>query len=203
MPKCWPPARWSRPARLQNKRLPAGSEVLKAIVAGAGAAGGIAVMVGYASATGTLLWMVPFATSIILVMAAPDSPQAQPRNVIGGHVVSAIAGFVVLALAGQGSWQAVPAVGLAVFAMVLTRTLHPPAGINGVIVATAAPPIAFVLVPVLSGACLLTALAIVYHRSTRPGSWPLWWWTPPVPAMPDISGHAASKKAPANVGNPP
>ena len=64
--------------------------------------------------------VVPFVTSIILVLAAPGSPQAQPRNILGGHIISAVAGIVVLLLLGSTGWFAAIAVGLAVGAMVAT-----------------------------------------------------------------------------------
>ena len=43
---------------------------------------------------------VPFATSIVLVSGSPEAAPAQPRALVGGHVLSALVGLVVLYFAG-------------------------------------------------------------------------------------------------------
>lgn len=147
-----------------------------ALIAGVGAGLAAAVMIFYATTSATPLWLVPFATSIVLVLAAPDSPQAQPRNVLGGHVISCLAGYAVLWPLGSSPALGALALGLSVAAMVLTRTLHPPAGVNGLLVVTSHLPLMFMLVPVAAGAVLLVLFAVLYHRATRPAPWPAAWW---------------------------
>jgi CBS-domain-containing membrane protein len=143
----------------------------KAAVAGLGGGLGIAVMSWLCQATGQPLFAVPFATSIVLVMSAPDSLQAQPRNIVGGHLLSAISGFIALWLLGSAPWAAAPAVGLGVALMVLTHTLHPPASINGVLIVMLAPPLTYLASPVLAGALILAGFAWAYHRATGQ-AWP-------------------------------
>lgn len=150
----------------------------RAAIAGVGGVVGIAMMVALAQVSGVPLSAVPFATSIVLVMSAPDSPQAQPRNIVGGHVISAACGFAVLWSFGSAPLLAAPAVGLAIAVMVMTRTLHPPAGINGLLIVTQAPGWTFLFVPVLAGALILVALAWAYTRATRPEPWPQSWVEP-------------------------
>jgi CBS-domain-containing membrane protein len=71
-----------------------------------------------------------------VVFALPNSLTAQPRNVIGGHIVGLVCGFLgywllshlpdsdfFIAEAGLHAF----AVGLAIFIMVITNTEHPPA----------------------------------------------------------------------------
>ncbi|HEY8580470.1 MAG TPA: HPP family protein, partial [Beijerinckiaceae bacterium] len=113
-----------------------------------GGALGIALMIGLADAAHLPLTLAPFTTSIVLVMAAPRSPYARPRNVFFGHLISALAGLFVVAVAGDSAWLAAPAVGLAIAAMQATDTMHPPAGINALIMATAHPGLGFVVAPV-------------------------------------------------------
>lgn len=141
--------------------------------------GGLAIsaMVGLAAWSGMPLEAVPFTTSIVLVMAAPQSPQAQPRNILGGHILSALAGLGVWTLFGTNPWTAGIAVALAIAAMQVTRTLHPPAGINALLFVTMKLTWAFVLVPVTLGALLLVGFAFLYHRFTL-SPWPRSWWTP-------------------------
>jgi CBS-domain-containing membrane protein len=102
-------------------------------------------------------------------MAALESKQARPRNIVGGHILSTLSGLGVLVLFGDNPWFAALAVGLSIAAMQLTDTLHPPAGINALLMVTANVSWKFVLVPVTAGALLLVAFAYLYHRFTWPG----------------------------------
>ena len=130
-----------------------------------GAGLGIALMVALADAAGLPYGAVPFVTSIVLVLAAPMSDPAQPRNILAGHILSG--------LAGPSGWSAALAVGLAAGAMTATRTLHPPAGINAFMIVTQHQPWTVMLSPIATGAAILTAYAWLYHRLTRPGAWPV------------------------------
>lgn len=148
------------------------------------AAGAIAGL-GAAIAIGGMEWLsvelhyplavIPFATSIVLVIGAPDAVPAQPRALIGGHLVSTVVGLMVLHAAGPHPWAAAAAVGLAVLAMFLTRTLHPPAGIDPLLVVSADLPWTFLVAPVLAGALLLTAFALAWHRWVWRRPWPERW----------------------------
>merc|ERR1711879_768933 len=65
----------------------------------------------------------------VLVYAAPAVPFAQPRSVIGGHLISAFVGVTTSSLLGSQMWLAVPvATSAAIMGMMVTRTVHPPAG---------------------------------------------------------------------------
>lgn len=107
--------------------------------------------------------LVPFATSVVNVIALPDALPGQPRALIGGHLISALTGLGMLSLFGSSALTAALAVGLAIVAMHLTRTMHPPAGINPLIIVTASLPWSFLFVPVLAGTLILTGLAFVWH----------------------------------------
>ncbi len=145
----------------------------RVVVPAVGGTIGIAGMVLLDRLTQVPLMMVPFATSIVLVMATPLSLFARPKNIIGGHLLSAAAGFAVLWLLGSSPWFAAPAVGLAIALMLMTDTLHPPAGINPFLIVTLAPTWHFFFVPVALGAVLLVLIAWVYHKVTQPGVYPM------------------------------
>jgi CBS-domain-containing membrane protein len=98
---------------------------------------------------------IPFATSIALVIGSPDAEPAQP--LVGGHVVATLVGLAKVKLTGPSVWAAAAAVGLAIVAMYLTDTFHPPAGIAPLLVVPNGLPWSFLLAPVLAGALLLTA----------------------------------------------
>lgn len=72
--------------------------------------------------------------SAVLVYGAPRSPLAQPRNLVGGHVLSAAVGVATWKLLQQDPWlaQAV-AVSTAIALMHATKTLHPPGGATALI----------------------------------------------------------------------
>jgi CBS-domain-containing membrane protein len=153
-----------------------GQIALAGAVAGLGAAIAIGVMEWFSVNGHFPLAIIPFATSIVLVIGSPDAEPAQPRALIGGHVVSTLVGLAVLKLTGPGALAAAAGVGLAVLAMYLTGTFHPPAGINPLLVISSNLPWTFLFAPVLAGALLLTAFALVWHRGTRRASWPRRWW---------------------------
>jgi CBS-domain-containing membrane protein len=144
----------------------------------AGAAGG-AVAIGameYFAARKTIpLMAVPFATSIVLVLGSPEVDAAQPRALIGGHMVSTVVGLLVLWVAGPSPWAAALAVGLAMVAMHATRTFHPPAGIDPLLVVVNAMPWSFLVVPVAAGALALALFAYVWHLAVRRFDWPTRW----------------------------
>lgn len=145
----------------------------------AGAAGGgaaIVLMQLISSRVHIPLMFVPFATSIVLVMGSPDMEPSQPRALVGGHLVATLVGLVVVKLAGPSPWAAASAVGVAMAVMHGTRTFHPPAGIDPLIVVVYDKSWDFFLAPVAVGVCLLATFAFVWHNLFRRGAWPRRWW---------------------------
>ena len=145
----------------------------------AGAAGGavaIGLMEAFATRAAFPVMSIPFATSIVLVMGSPEIEAAQPRALIGGHLLSALVGLLVVKIAGPAPWAAALAVGLAMLAMHLTRTFHPPAGIDPLLIVISDMPWSFLAVPVAAGAVLLALFAYCWHRTTGRNSWPSRWW---------------------------
>ena len=153
--------------------------VVAGAVAGLGGAIAIGVMELFSFAAHYPLAVIPFATSIVLVIGSPDVEPAQPRALIGGHLLSALAGLAVLKLTGPQAWAAAAAaaaaVGLSILAMYVTGTFHPPAGINPLLVVSGNLPSTFLLAPVLAGAVLLTAFSYLWHRAVRRQPWPRRW----------------------------
>ena len=150
----------------------------------AGAAGGaiaIASMEAFSARTAFPLVAIPFATSIVLVLGSPKIESAQPRALIGGHLVSTLSGLLILQLCGPAPWAAALAVGLAMLAMHLTGTFHPPAGIDPLVVVVNDLSWSFLLAPVGVGALLLALFAFCWHNliargASRADTWPVQWW---------------------------
>jgi CBS-domain-containing membrane protein len=150
--------------------------ILAGIVAGLGAAIAIGAMEWLSRTSHYPLVIIPFATSIVLVIGSPDAEPAQPRALIGGHVVATLVGLAMLWVTGPHAWSAAVAVRLAVVAMYISGTFHPPAGINPLLVVSNNLPWSFLLAPVLIGVLLLTGFAYLWHRWGRRQPWPQRWW---------------------------
>src|SRR6267378_3261850 len=134
---------------------------LLAIIAGAfGGAVAIAGMEAFSARAAFPLVAIPFATSIVTVLGSPRTEPAQPRALIGGHLVSTFVGLLIVKLFGPGPWTAALAVGLAMVAMHLTGTFHPPAGIGPMVLALFA----------------FTWHKLVARGANRSNTWPARWW---------------------------
>lgn len=145
------------------------------VAAGIGGGLAIAAMEWLSALSGYPLAIIPFATSIVLVIAMPEAEAAQPRALIGGHLLSTLVGLLMVKLTGPQPWAAALAVGLAILVMVLSDTMHPPAGIDPLLVVSANLSWPFLIAPVLTGALLLTAFALFWHRLINRRAWPGRW----------------------------
>ncbi len=144
-----------------------------ALVSGLGGFATVAVLAALANASHLALLIPPFGASSVLLFALPSSPLAQPRNVIGGHLVAAFAGMIAVSAFGPALLAIAAGVGLAIAAMILTGTLHPPAGANPIVVGLLMPGWSFLIVPVLFGTVFLVAIAICWHRLFTRTAYPL------------------------------
>jgi CBS-domain-containing membrane protein len=151
------------------------------LAGGAGGAIAIASMEAFSTTTAFPLMAIPFATSIVTVLGSPKAEPAQPRALIGGHIVSTLVGLLIVKLCGPAPWVAALAVGLAIVAMQLTDTFHPPAGIDPLVVVVNNMSWSFLVVPVGVGAILLALFAFAWHNLVARGAnvgdtWPTKWW---------------------------
>jgi CBS-domain-containing membrane protein len=119
-----------------------------------------------------VLLIAPFGASSVLVFAIPQSPLAQPKNVIGGHLISAAVGLAVFALLGATPLAFGVGVGLAIAAMQITGTLHPPAGADPIVVIAAKAAWPFLFTPVLAGAIVVVVVAFAYHKGISKRRYP-------------------------------
>lgn len=120
-----------------------------------------------------------FGASSVLVYGAIQSPLAQPRNLIGGHVVSAVVGVTVAQILPDIIWLTAPlAVASSIVCMQITRTLHPPGGATALIAVAGGTKIVslgywYVLSPVLSGCLILFVVALVFNNITKKRHYPV------------------------------
>ena len=133
--------------------------VIIALYRALGAALAIAIMEALAPIAQEPISRIPFVTSIVLVLALPESPAARPRALIGGHMLSCLAGWLCLVTLGPRETVSAVAVGLASLAMISAGMLHPPAGLDAFLIATQGLPVRWIFSPVLVGTLLLAAYA--------------------------------------------
>ena len=139
--------------------------IIKASIAGIGAMIAIELLVfGQSIFTGWQLLIAPFGASSVLLFGAPDSPLARPLNVIGGHVLTTTVGLIFLKYVGINPWSFALATGIGVSLMIFSKTIHPPAGANPILVMMIEPNWLFLFVPVLAGATLLVIVAKAYFK---------------------------------------
>lgn len=121
-----------------------------------------------------------FGASAVLVYGATNSPLAQPRNLIGGHLISAFIGVSIYKLLHGFDllWlNASLAVSLSIVAMQCTKTLHPPGGATALIANLGTPKVIglgylYLLYPVLTGVIILFVVALLTNNIPRNRSYP-------------------------------
>lgn len=145
-------------------------------VAGVGGGLAVGIMEWFWVVTQFPLAAIPFTTSIVLVLGGPEAKTAEPRALVGGHVISTVIGLVVVDVCGPHVCCAAPAVGSAILTMYVTDTFHLPAGIDPLLGVTRNIGWSYLLLPVLGGALMLLLFAYAWHRWVRRKPWPLRWW---------------------------
>ncbi len=123
-----------------------------------------------------------FGASAVLVYGAIKSPLAQPRNLIGGHVLSGLVGVASYQLFGGTLWIASAlGVSFAIAAMLLTKTLHPPGGATALIAVIGGKKIhdlgfLYAIVPAGLGALILMVVALLVNNLSKNRSYPEYWF---------------------------
>lgn len=125
--------------------------------------------------TNSPLLMAPFGATSVLIFGVPDSPLAQPRNVIGGNLIAAFVSLIILHLFGAQPWAMGLAVATAIGVMQLTRTLHPPSGAVALVVMMTQAPWHFLLTPTLEGSMILVLCAVVFNNLAEERTYPKHW----------------------------
>ena len=122
-----------------------------------------------------------FGASAVLIYGAVRSPLAQPRNLIGGHVLSAIIGVAAYQLLSGYMWLAAAvAVATAIAVMHATKTLHPPGGATALIAVIGSEKIhnlgyLYALVPVGAGALIMLIIALLVNNIPKNRQYPEFW----------------------------
>ena len=122
-----------------------------------------------------------FGASAVLIYGAIKSPLAQPRNLIGGHILSAVVGVASYQLFHAHLWFAsATAVATAIAVMHATKTLHPPGGATALIAVIGGEKIhsfgyLYALMPAGSGALIMLVIALLVNNIPKTRKYPEFW----------------------------
>ncbi len=122
-----------------------------------------------------------FGASAVLIYGATRSPLAQPRNLIGGHVISAVIGVATYKLLPAHLWLASPiAVATSIAVMHATKTLHPPGGATALIAVIGSQKIHdlgyfYALIPAGVGPVIMLVVALIVNNIPKNRRYPEFW----------------------------
>ncbi len=122
-----------------------------------------------------------FGASAVLLYGAIKSPLAQPRNLIGGHIISAIIGVTCYKIFPSQMWLASSlAVATSIALMHATKTLHPPGGATSLIAVIGSSKIhslgyLYAIVPVGLGAVIMLVVALLVNNIHKNRRYPHFW----------------------------
>lgn len=141
------------------------------------ALGGATLLLGYTD-HGWLL--ASLGGSCVILFGMPDSEMAQPRSLIGGHLLATLAGLVFLRLGylplggSRDAWM-IAAVATALILMMATRTIHSPAGANPIVIFHEQADWGFLATPLLPGLAVLLAVALAMNNGALARRYPQRW----------------------------
>jgi CBS-domain-containing membrane protein len=122
-----------------------------------------------------------FGASAVLIYGAIKSPLAQPRNLVGGHIFSALVGVASQQLFHPYLWLAAGlAVATAIAVMHWTKTLHPPGGATALIAVIGGEKIhnlgfMYALFPVGGGVLIMLIIALLVNNIPKNRKYPEFW----------------------------
>jgi len=143
------------------------------LVTGGGAFVGISTISFLSYHYGIPLLIASFGASAVLIFGMWDSHASQPRNLIGGHVLSAFVGISCYQLWGNAWYAVALAMTIALVLMIVTHMIHPPGGATALICVIQKADYKFILMPVLAGALILLITAIAVNKCSPKRQYPL------------------------------
>ena len=125
---------------------------------------GVLTVLTYKTSYGIFL-IASFGSTMVLLYGYPESPFAQPKNIILGHFLTALIGVIFLNFVPLPIFLNIPvAVGFGVMFMILLKVTHPPAGGNPIIVIIGSVSFDYLLTPVLIGSIIVVMFGIIINK---------------------------------------
>ena len=125
---------------------------------------GVLTVLTYKTSYGIFL-IASFGSTMVLLYGYPESPFAQPKNIILGHFLTAFIGIIFLNFVPLPIFIIIPlAVGFGVMFMILFKVTHPPAGGNPIIVIIGSVSFDYLLTPVLIGSIIVVLFGVIINK---------------------------------------
>ena len=125
---------------------------------------GVLTILTYKTSYGIFL-IASFGSTMDLLYGYPESPFAQPKNIILGHFLTALIGIIFLNFVPLPIFLNIPvAVGFGVMFMILLKVTHPPAGGNPIIVIIGSVSFDYLLTPVLIGSIIVVMFGVIINK---------------------------------------
>ena len=125
---------------------------------------GVLTVLTYKTSYGIFL-IASFGSTMVLLYGYPESPFAQPKNIILGHFLTALIGIIFLNFVPLPIFLNIPvAVGFGVMFMILLKVTHPPAGGNPIIVIIGSVSFDYLLTPVLIGSIIVVMFGVLINK---------------------------------------
>ena len=129
-----------------------------------GAAAAIGLALWCAGAPSSPIFLASLGGSTLFLFGLTRTATAQPRALVGGHLGSAFIGIVCFQMFGDALWVYVLALVLSLVFMLTTKTLHPPAGANPLIMVHSHAGFSALWHPVGLGVIILAVVAAIWSR---------------------------------------
>lgn len=132
----------------------------------------------------TLFLVGSFGASAVLIFAAPQADFSQPRNFLGGHVLSALVGITLYKFVHvEIELLSAIAVSTAIVVMHFTRSLHPPGGATALVAIVGGAQThelgyLFAFFPILLDSFVMFAIALLINNlsSNTKRHYPRYWF---------------------------
>lgn len=135
----------------------------------------ISILLMLTGFTDTLWVMAPFGASCLLVFGSWQAPFSQPRNVIGGHLLSSVIGIAVYDWFGYYAWTLAMSLAMTLFLLMITKTIHPPAAANPIIIIIGGHSWQYLLTPVLIGSLTIIFMGLLINNFRGNRAYPVYW----------------------------
>ena len=133
---------------------------------------GVLTLLTYKTNFGLFL-IASFGSSMVLLYGYPESPFAKPKNILFGHLITALIGILFYNFIPLPIYILIPlAVGLGVGLMILLDVTHPPAGGNPIIVILGSVSFDYLFSPILTGCLIIIAFGIILNKFVAQKKYP-------------------------------
>jgi len=136
---------------------------------------GIAVLSYLSAFSHYPLIAAPMGATAVLVFGMPDSPLAQPRNLLVGNLIGAILSVLCVHFFGNAPWVMALAVATTIKLMKMFRAIHPPSGAVALVGVMSGASWSFIFTPVLFGSLLILLVTYIFNNLALERSYPRHW----------------------------